>query len=101
MTRSWLLSLVPALWSVHVVVSNRAVDDPSARFRRFADARYVRQDRADPERVVPLVIGVFPGDFAALERALYGVSDPTYVAGYGPASSMQEKMALLGVELTY
>ncbi|CAI5720515.1 unnamed protein product [Hyaloperonospora brassicae] len=78
MTRSWLLSLVPALWSVRSVVSTKAVDDPSSRFRRFADARYVRQDRADPERVVPLIIGVFPGDFDALERALYGVSDPTH-----------------------
>uniref|UniRef100_A0AAV1V0M2 Peptidase S53 activation domain-containing protein n=1 Tax=Peronospora matthiolae TaxID=2874970 RepID=A0AAV1V0M2_9STRA len=78
MIRPWLLLKVAALCFVSPVpIVAKGHDDPSSRFDKFADERYVRQDRADPEHVVPLIIGVFPGDFDALEREFYGVSDPT------------------------
>ncbi|POM68294.1 Tripeptidyl-peptidase, partial [Phytophthora palmivora] len=56
--------------------------DPSVRFGGFSSDQYVRQSRADPEQVVPLVIGLLPGDFNALEREFYSVSNPTQVT-YG------------------
>uniref|UniRef100_M4BFP3 subtilisin n=1 Tax=Hyaloperonospora arabidopsidis (strain Emoy2) TaxID=559515 RepID=M4BFP3_HYAAE len=78
MVHPWLLLKVAALWSVSpVTIVAKVHHDPSSRFDKFADERYVRQDRADPEHVVPLIIGVFPGDFDALEREFYVVSDPT------------------------
>jgi hypothetical protein len=77
MAGSWLLSLAVALCSLSSAVS--AQDAPPSRFSGFSSDYYVRQSRADPEQVVPLVIGLLPGDFNALEREFYSVSDPTYV----------------------
>lgn len=78
MAGSWLLSLAVALCSLSSATA-ADVYDPSSRFGGFSSNRYVRQSRADPEHVVPLVIGLLPGDFKALEREFYGVSDPTCV----------------------
>ena len=78
MTRSWLLSLAMALWSISSVTI-AAANDPSSRFSGFSSDRYVRQSRADPEQVVPLVIGLLPRDFNALEQEFYAISDPTCV----------------------
>ncbi|KAF4322988.1 hypothetical protein BBO99_00001076 [Phytophthora kernoviae] len=50
----------------------------SKRFTGFSSDRYVRQSRADPEEVVPLVIGLLPKDFGALETAFYSVSNPSH-----------------------
>lgn len=78
MAGPWLLSLAVALCSLSSATA-AAVYDPSARFGGFSSDRYVRQSRADPELVVPLVIGLQPEDFNVLEREFYSVSDPTYV----------------------
>ncbi|KAG6609239.1 putative tripeptidyl-peptidase [Phytophthora cinnamomi] len=81
MAGSWLLSLALALCSLSPA-TGAAVYDPSARFGGFSSDRYVRQSRADPELVVPLVIGLLPEDFNALEREFYSVSDPRHTS-YG------------------
>ncbi|OWZ19992.1 Tripeptidyl-peptidase [Phytophthora megakarya] len=80
MAGSWLLSLAVALCSLSSVTA--AMYDPSARFNGFSSDRYVRQSRADPDQMVQLVIGLLPGDFFALEREFYSVSNPTH-ATYG------------------
>ncbi|CAH0517751.1 unnamed protein product [Peronospora belbahrii] len=69
-------------WSIISVTTATVHDDSYSRFRGFSSDRYVLQDRAHPEHVVPLVIGLYPGDFKALERAFYDVSNPTH-AQYG------------------
>ncbi|KAL3666603.1 hypothetical protein V7S43_008229 [Phytophthora oleae] len=83
MAFKWLLSLslAAALCSLSSSAS-AAIYDPSSRFRGFSSDNYVRQSRADPEQVVPLVIGLLPGDFDVLERTFYSVSDPTHTT-YG------------------
>ena len=78
MRGSWLLSLAIALWSVSSATT-AAVNDVPSRFSGFSSDRYVRQSRADPEQIVPLVIGLVPKDFDALERELYVVSNPACV----------------------
>ncbi|KAE9294139.1 hypothetical protein PF008_g24629 [Phytophthora fragariae] len=81
MASSWLLSLAVALCSLSSATS-AAVYDPFSRFDGFSSDQYVRQSRADPELVVPLVIGLLPEDFNALEREFYSVSDPKHTS-YG------------------
>eukprot|EP00644_Phytophthora_capsici_P000022 jgi/Phyca11/503479/fgenesh2_kg.PHYCAscaffold_4_\ len=83
MAGKWLfpLSLAGVLASLSPIASS-TIYDTSSRFTGFSSDNYVRQSRADPEHVVPLVIGLLPGDFDKLERTFYSVSDPTHTA-YG------------------
>ncbi|KAL4095556.1 hypothetical protein PRIC1_008930 [Phytophthora ramorum] len=81
MAGSWLLAPALALCSL-TSASFATVLEPPARFGGFSSDSYVRQSRADPEKVVPLVIGLLPVDFNAMEREFYSVSDPTH-ASYG------------------
>ncbi|KAF1777160.1 Sedolisin domain [Phytophthora cactorum] len=55
---------------------------PLVRFGGFSSDRYVRQGHVNPEQVVPLVVGLLPGDFDGMVREFYRVSDPTHPA-YG------------------
>ncbi|CAI5720169.1 unnamed protein product [Peronospora destructor] len=77
MKGSWLLSLTIALWSVSSATT-AAVNYPPSRFSGFSSDHYVRQSRADPDQIVPLVIGLVPKDFNALEQELYAISNPTH-----------------------
>ncbi|ETI31125.1 hypothetical protein F443_21849 [Phytophthora nicotianae P1569] len=81
MAGSWLLSLAVALCSL-TGSTVATTYNPSSRFVGFASDRYVRQSRADPEQVVPLVIGLHPDDFDGMEQEFYRISDPTHPA-YG------------------
>ncbi|KAG7382325.1 polynucleotide 3'-phosphatase [Phytophthora pseudosyringae] len=76
-----LLSLAVALCALASPTA-AVMYDPSSRFGGFSSDQYVRRSRADPEQVVPLVIGLLPGDFDGLEREFYSVSNPTHTA-YG------------------
>ncbi|CAH0493082.1 unnamed protein product [Peronospora farinosa] len=73
MKELWLLSLTTTLWSVSSFTTAAL-----SRFSAFSSDRYVRQSRADPEQIVPLVIGLVPNDFNTLERELYLVSNPSH-----------------------
>ncbi|KAG7402176.1 polynucleotide 3'-phosphatase [Phytophthora boehmeriae] len=95
MAGAWLLSLVVALSVLScsgAEASSRDSELP-ARFRGFSSDRYVRVSRADPEEVVPLVIGLLPKDFGALESAFYSVSNPSH-ASYGQYLAPDQANAL-------
>ncbi|RLN69709.1 hypothetical protein BBP00_00000150 [Phytophthora kernoviae] len=80
MIGAWLISLAVALSALSctgVEASSRDYE-LSKRFTGFSSDRYVRQSRADPEEVVPLVIGLLPKDFGALETAFYSISNPSH-----------------------
>ncbi|KAL8005324.1 putative peptidase S53, activation domain, Sedolisin domain, peptidase S8/S53 domain superfamily [Plasmopara halstedii] len=76
-----VLTLAPALWFLAFCTTVRSNNSPS-HFNGFSSDRYERLSRADPEQVMPLVIGLIPADFGKLEQELYRVSDPTHIA-YG------------------
>lgn len=48
--------------------------------QRFASDSYAQQARADPDAAFYLAIGLHVRNFDALERKLWHVSDPQYVA---------------------
>ncbi|KAG6977701.1 hypothetical protein JG688_00000060 [Phytophthora aleatoria] len=77
----WLLSVAVALCSLPYSTIATSYD-PSSRFGGFSSDRYVRQGHVNPEQVVPLVVGLLPGDFDGMVREFYRVSDPTHPA-YG------------------
>ncbi|KAI9907497.1 hypothetical protein PsorP6_003725 [Peronosclerospora sorghi] len=70
-------SLLVMLW-YSFPANTTATYDPSSRFSGFSSDRYIQLSRAEPDDVVPLVIGLFPKDFGALEREFYDVSNPTH-----------------------
>lgn len=71
------MRLVAAVFTaVAGLIAARAAEATTAA---FASDLYERAGRADPDDVVPLVVGLRADDFDALERRLWQVADPTYV----------------------
>ncbi|TDH70817.1 uncharacterized protein CCR75_008733 [Bremia lactucae] len=83
-----MLSFVAALCPLALSLSATAYDT-SSRFKRFSSKGYALQGRADPEKEIPLVIGLYPADFGGLEQEFYQVSDPRSIA-YGHYLAQEE-----------